>query len=118
MSRPRKTAVVALGGVALVALGWVSHAGTAASNLFLKATADYYFIPAESAVNRFRVTRWNDGSGDWWLYGEDDHFFYAISDDDPDRYHLIARSDLQPGMDPLDKATWGAAARLGTVPGA
>jgi len=37
-----------------------------------------FFIPKESNIFRFEVTKWNQGSGEYWLYGEDDKYYYGI----------------------------------------
>lgn len=37
-----------------------------------------YFIPRESNVFTFRATEVNNGSGGWWLRGEDAHHVYAL----------------------------------------
>lgn len=40
-----------------------------------------YFIPEGSTVFTFRPTVMNDGSGDWWIYGEDNRYYYYFEDD-------------------------------------
>ena len=82
--------------------------------LFL-ASQKGYFIPAESSFWSFRETVGNPGSGEWWLYGEDDANFYALVRETP-HYLVIPKSDLPVGFDPLDQKTWGRGAILRPVP--
>jgi hypothetical protein len=53
------------------------------SNLWslLIDTQAIYFIPEGSSLFTFRPTVWNSGSGDWWLYGEDNRSHYYLEDD-------------------------------------
>lgn len=39
-------------------------------------TQDVYFIPRGSSLFTFRMTEANPGSGDWWIYGEDNRYYY------------------------------------------
>jgi hypothetical protein len=41
---------------------------------------DVYHIPRGSSLFTFRPTEWNDGSGDWWIFGEDNRFYYYFED--------------------------------------
>src|SRR3569833_2793289 len=66
--------VVAATAVALAAF----VATPAASNLWSLATARGCFIPRESSIWSFRVTKENNGSGEWWLYGMDGTHFFAL----------------------------------------
>jgi hypothetical protein len=53
------------------------------SNFFINVWGlmidEHYFIPQESNIFQFKVTVMNQGSGDWWLYGEDDKYYYALN---------------------------------------
>ncbi len=44
-------------------------------------TQDIYFIPQGSSLFTFRPTVMNPGSGDWWLYGEDNRYYYYFEED-------------------------------------
>jgi hypothetical protein len=57
--------VIVLTGVAGIAIGT-----PAVFNLWSLATGRGFFVPTESSVFSFRVTKMNEGSGEWWLYGE------------------------------------------------
>jgi hypothetical protein len=41
---------------------------------------DVYHIPRGSSLFTFRPTEWNGGSGDWWIYGEDNRAYYYFED--------------------------------------
>lgn len=51
------------------------------ANLWLLTIEPGYVIPEESSVFTFRPTAMNDGSGDWWIYGEDGGHYYFIGDE-------------------------------------
>ena len=53
------------------------------SNLWLLATGRGFFIPAESSVFSFHATKMNEGSGEWWLYGQDDERLFALHPSQP-----------------------------------
>lgn len=40
-------------------------------------TDNNYIIPKESSIWKFNAWKFNSGSGDWWLYGEDDTYYYS-----------------------------------------
>lgn len=44
-------------------------------------TQDVYKIPAGSSLFTFRPTEMNSGSGDWWIYGKDNRYYYFFEDD-------------------------------------
>ncbi|MDV7697991.1 hypothetical protein N6B72_13780 [Chryseobacterium soli] len=46
-------------------------------NLWRKTTDRNYIIPDESSLLKFRATKMNQGSGDGWLYGEDENYYYS-----------------------------------------
>ena len=48
-------------------------------NLWNLLTGRGYFIPKESNMFIFKVTKENDGSGEWWLYGEDKNYYYGLN---------------------------------------
>jgi hypothetical protein len=71
------------------------------------AAARGFAIPKESSIFTFRVTRMNDGSGEWWLYGEDFRNFYGVPDANV-AYFVFPRAKVAqcPGFDPRDTSTW------------
>ena len=62
-----------------------------------------YFIPKESSLFTFRVTLENTGNGEYWLYGEDDAFYYYAG---VMPYAVMAKDVPCPGLDKLDYRTW------------
>ena len=62
-----------------------------------------YFIPEESSLFTFRVTLENTGNGEYWLYGEDDAFYYYAG---VMPYAVMAKDVPCPGLDKLDYRTW------------
>lgn len=50
-------------------------------NIWLLLTENGYEIPKESSIFTFEATKMNDGSGGWWIYGEDNEKYYALSTD-------------------------------------
>ena len=49
------------------------------ANSWYLLTHTSYFIPPESSVLTFKATRMNEGSGEWWLYGEDHNWYYGLN---------------------------------------
>lgn len=70
-------------------------------------TSDYR-IPAESSIFTFRVIEMNDGTGGWWLYAEDQQYFYAYSETAQFQYHAFPKSKLAEcvGFRLRDSRTW------------
>jgi hypothetical protein len=62
-----------------------------------------YFIPEESSIFTFRATLDNPGSGEWWIYGEDNkNCYYAAVEP----YAVISKNNHCPGFNKLDYRTW------------
>ncbi|MDP8079791.1 hypothetical protein [Phocoenobacter skyensis] len=48
----------------------------------------------------------NDGSGDWWLYGEDEVYYYALNiENETPKYFKVKKNKLE-SFDPLRYSTW------------
>jgi len=96
-------------GLFLVAAGAVIvfFATPAWVNLWSVVTGRGFFIPSESSMFTFRVTKENEGSGEGWLYGEDRGNFYALHEDEP-VYLVFPRQAVQrcAGFQELDYRTW------------
>lgn len=77
-------------------------------NVWLLATGEGYVIPAESSVFTFEATAMNEGSGDWWLYGEDGNNFYRYTGGSPHAYVTYdkTRAGTCQGFDRHDVKTW------------
>ncbi|NRF70393.1 hypothetical protein HLB44_25640 [Aquincola sp. S2] len=65
----------------------------ALSNAWRLLTSRGFVLPAESSIWRFRVTQMNEGSGGWWLYGEDDRYYYRFIGRDEAPYEKITRRE-------------------------
>ena len=51
------------------------------SNFLMILKDPNYIIPKESNIFQFEVNQMNEGSGDWWIYGQDNknyYFFYGL----------------------------------------
>jgi len=67
-------------------------------NLWCVFTCRGYRIPDDSSLFTFRVTQWNDGSGEWWNYGQDGRYYYVlIGADYPPYYAKIAKAASRKG---------------------
>ena len=82
-------------------------------NAWRLLTENGYFIPQESSIFRFDATEMNEGSGGWWLYGEDDKYYYGIPQNgicdyyyDSDFYFKLQKGDEPENFDRLDCNTW------------
>jgi hypothetical protein len=101
-----------LAGIAIVAAATPVEA-----NLWSLATGRGFFIPAESSVFSFRVTKMNEGSGEWWLYGEDNQNLFALHPSEP--VYVSAVREVQSrcsGFDASDFSTWCSSTKH-SVPG-
>ncbi len=49
------------------------------SNTWGVLTDKGYRIPKESSIFTFEATKMNEGSGDYWLYGEDNQYYYSLA---------------------------------------
>ena len=76
-------------------------------NLYSMLIEKEYRIPDESSVFSFEATKMNEGSGDYWLYGEDDNYFYAITSTEKG-YSKINRIEAEkiPYFDKFNEKTW------------
>lgn len=77
------------------------------NNAWSLLTGRGYIIPKESSIFTFKATAMNEGSGEWWMYGEDSHFYYAQAGPMA-CYHAFQKSrvSLVPGFVPTDVSTW------------
>ncbi len=85
------------------------------SNLFqMLEGADSFFIPVESDIWRFEVTKSNPGSGSWWLFARDQQHYYALSKEQPE-YIYIRQDNSCDAFDPFKLETW-CTARTSPLP--
>jgi hypothetical protein len=97
---------IAAGGAAAIA-ALLLAATPLGANLWSLATARGFFVPPESSLFTFHVTRQNDGSGEWWSHGADQRYLYALHAERP--VYLRAERGAQQhcaGFVPLDSTTW------------
>lgn len=76
-------------------------------NLWSLVTGAGWYLPAESTVFTFTETRANEGSGEWWIAGEDGRNFYAQASSESG-YLVISREAAAAcaGFDRFDTSTW------------
>lgn len=66
--------------IALLLLGLLMAFNRFSKNLICMIIDRGYKIPDNSSIFTFKENKMNEGSGDWWLYGEDFSNYYGISD--------------------------------------
>jgi len=77
-------------------------------NLWCKLTWLGYFIPKESNMFIFNVTKENEGSGEWWLYGEDKNYYYGLDGEDnyEPKYYKMKKGNEDENFNKFDYKTW------------
>ena len=79
------------------------------SNLWNSMTGQGFIIPNESSLFTFEATKMNDGSGEWWLYGEDDNYYYSMEKAGVEKPYIIIskiRTEQIPNFNKHDYKTW------------
>lgn len=86
-----------------VALAWATPVFT---NALMLLTDPVNFIPRESSIWTFEPYEINQGSSNYWLYGEDAHryYYFVYTSDEP--YRSIAKRNQCAGFDKRDVRTW------------
>jgi hypothetical protein len=69
------------------------------------------FIPAESSIFSFEPYVINDGSSNYWLYGQDRTYYYHFTYLADVPYLYIPRKNTCAGFDRADVRTWCSASR-------
>lgn len=54
-----------------------------------------YFIPKESSIYKFQETKPDKGNGEYWLYGEDDAFYFYNGKCKENPYSFIKKEDAK-----------------------
>lgn len=54
-----------------------------------------YFIPKESSILTFKPIVMNEGSGEWWLYGEDNNNYYSMENTNNTGYIFLSKKDAK-----------------------
>jgi hypothetical protein len=78
-------------------------------NIWHLITARGFVIPKESSVFTFKVTKMNEGSGEWWLYAEDRNYYYTVDQVDTNTvYQKMEKSSAEQikHFDKHDYKTW------------
>ena len=79
-------------------------------NLFGVWTGNGFIIPQQSSIFTFKVNKMNEGSGDYWLYGEDSGFYYTTmqaSSTAPYIFISKERAGKLKGFNKTNYGTWG-----------
>ncbi|TDL99751.1 MAG: hypothetical protein C4K58_00400 [Flavobacteriaceae bacterium] len=76
--------------------------------MWLVATENGYEIPKDSSIFTFKATKMNEGSGGWWVYGEDNKKYYALSVDPINKIICIdkGKSRKIKNFDRFEYKTW------------
>jgi hypothetical protein len=78
-------------------------------NAWLLLIGRGYFIPADSSIFTFEPIEMNNGSGEWWIYGQDYRYYYYAGDGvGKHRYRFVHRSQANAcrGFVVTDFSTW------------
>ena len=97
-----KRLAVAVAVVAVV-LTWATPVFTNALMLLMDRMN---FIPGESSIWTFKPYEINQGSSNYWLYGEDSHSYYHFAYIPNAPYRSISKSNQCAGFDKRDVRTW------------
>ncbi|MCZ8216331.1 MAG: hypothetical protein O9262_08845 [Cyclobacteriaceae bacterium] len=79
------------------------------SNVWHVMTAQGFIIPKESSVFSFTVTKVNEGSGEWWLYAEDEYYYYTMEQTGTSSSYLKIAKETTEQLEHFDKhnyKTW------------
>lgn len=85
--------------------------GIMIGNGFSQLHRNGFFIPEESSLSTFRETQQSQGSGEYWLYGEDEGYYYSMHVAGFDKPHIkISRGKAKTinGFDKLNYKTWAS----------
>lgn len=64
------------------------------------------FLPKESSIFTFHPYEINQGSSNWWIYGEDKNNYYYFSYEEEAPYYLIHKDNNCNNFNKADIATW------------
>lgn len=67
----------------------------AVGNIISLSHRNGYFIPNESSVYKFQETKSNKGSGEYWMYGEDETYYYYNGECGENSYSFFKNEDAK-----------------------
>ncbi|KTC17609.1 MULTISPECIES: hypothetical protein [Pseudomonas] len=102
-------------GVVLVAVLALGVGTPLFGNLLMLLMDRDNFIPAESSLLSFEPYQVSQGSSNYWLYGEDDRYYYHFTHEPTHPYRYIAKDNHCPAFDRDDVRSWCNALQ-GTLP--
>lgn len=98
--------------ITVVALAFMGIGTPLGANLWSLATGQGFFIPEQSSVFSFRVIKMNEGSGEWWLSGQDDEHLFALHPSEPVYVSAALAAQTEcPGFKAEDFTTWCSSER-------
>ncbi|RYG15279.1 MAG: hypothetical protein EOO07_15775 [Chitinophagaceae bacterium] len=92
--------------IAVALLAYLTFMTPAGANSWYLLVGNGFVIPNESSILTFEVTKMNEGSGEWWLYGQDEQFYYHFLGENGRSYIKIAKVNNCNGFNPHDSGTW------------
>ncbi len=101
--------IVILGIVFTIVTSTIKPVGLLFSNKLSLLHRNGYFIPSESSVYTFQETKMDNGSGGYWLYAEDENYYYSlVTEDENQPYGIISReaADSIVWFDKTNYKTW------------
>ena len=81
------------------------------SNAWMLLTDRSNTLPTESSIFSFEPYVINEGSSNYWLYGQDRNYYYHFTYQADAPYLYITRKNACAGFDRADVRTWCGAGR-------
>ena len=99
---------ISLGALAVLLFVLLIVRFNCVGNYYMTKIDPVYIIPNESSMCRFEVNQMNNGSGDWWIYAQDDSNYYFFLGYDSLPYIVFSRSTAEKciGFDKVNVDTW------------
>ena len=99
---------ISLGALAVLLFVLLIIQSHCVGNYYMTKIDPVYIIPNESSMCRFEVNQMNNGSGDWWIYAQDDSNYYFFLGYDSLPYIVFSRSTAEKciGFDKVNVDTW------------
>ena len=99
---------ISLGALAVLLFVLLIVRFNCVGNYYMTKIDPIYIIPNESSICRFEVNQMNNGSGDWWIYAQDDSNYYFFLGYDSLPYIVFSRSTAEKciGFDKVNVDTW------------